>query len=350
MIRPIIVQEGDVLPPVRARKESQGVILIALLWVLTILSVIALSFSRETFVEMAAARNARDLVDSYYIARAGMTATMYQLYQKWITGTLQGQTPSPLGQQLDPIDLGKMSGQFGDGEYDVDIQDESGKINLNVVTQDQLRSLVQVVGIGEPDASIIVDSILDWRDSGNIPRANGAKDEYYQTLQPPYVVWKDGGRMKAVEELLLVRGVTPEYFYGRREKTADGQIVERYGLSRYLTVYASNGNRININSAPLPVLMSIAGMPPAAAQMIYERRQVKPFTNWEEINREIVPSPGPTVLQYLTWQRLTTFTLTASAHRMDSKARRIIRAVIRLNPGGQQKYTILYWNENIPNW
>ena len=38
--------------------NENGVILIALLWILTALSVIALSFSRETFVEVAAARNA----------------------------------------------------------------------------------------------------------------------------------------------------------------------------------------------------------------------------------------------------------------------------------------------------
>jgi general secretion pathway protein K len=214
--------------------ESQGVILIAMLWILTILSVIALSFSRETFVEVAAARNQRDLTDSYYIARAGIAVTVYQLYQKM----LMPQINLPGLQSLEPdaIDLGTVKGQFADGEYTVDVQDESGKINLNVVREDQLRGLVDVIGIPQPDADTIVDSILDWRDPGTVPRQNGAKDDFYMNLQPPYEVWKNNSRMRAVEELLLIRGVTPEYYYGRRKKTDDGRILEQYGLSRYLTV------------------------------------------------------------------------------------------------------------------
>lgn len=60
----------------RATPGEQGVVLIALLWILTALAVIALSFSRESYVEVAAARNSRDLADAYYVARAGFTMTV----------------------------------------------------------------------------------------------------------------------------------------------------------------------------------------------------------------------------------------------------------------------------------
>jgi hypothetical protein len=40
-----------------------------------------------------------------------------------------------------------------------------------------------------------------------------------------------------VEELLLVRGVTPEIFYGIKVKDEAGRILERYGLVNYVTVY-----------------------------------------------------------------------------------------------------------------
>lgn len=198
---------------IRAREDDRGVILIALLWILTILSVIALSFSRETFVEVGAARNSRDLADSYYIARAGIAATIYQLYQK---SYLSQMSPADaLSQQPDAIDFGKVTGKFGDGEYEVDVQDESGKINVNTVGEEQLKALVAVIGIPEPDADIIVDSILDWKDLDKIARQNGAEDEYYQSLQPPYLA--KNGVLGTVEELLLVRGVTPEYYYGHRK-------------------------------------------------------------------------------------------------------------------------------------
>src|SRR5512136_1322873 len=104
------------------RKGDGGVILIALLWILTALSVIALCFSREGFVEVSAARNARDLSDAYYIARAGLNATIYQLLEKKYTPRVQ---QLELDQPPDPIDLGRVTGTFGDGAFEVEIQDES---------------------------------------------------------------------------------------------------------------------------------------------------------------------------------------------------------------------------------
>src|SRR5512146_1504042 len=101
------------------RQDSNGVILIALLWILTALSVIALSFSREGFVEVASARNTRDLADAYYIARAGLMATVYQLAQRQFAPALK---QLELQSAPDPLDLGTITGRFGDGEYVVDLQ------------------------------------------------------------------------------------------------------------------------------------------------------------------------------------------------------------------------------------
>ena len=42
--------------------------------------------------------------------------------------------------------------------------------------------------------------------------------------------------MDTVEELLMVRGITPDYFFGHPEKTPEGSIVYRYGLARCFTV------------------------------------------------------------------------------------------------------------------
>ncbi len=339
---------------IRAREDDRGVILIALLWILTILSVIALSFARETFVEVAAARNSRDLTDAYYIARAGISATIYQLLQKKY---LPQRAPADLlALEPDGIDLGKVAGQFGDGEYEVEIRDESGKINVNAgeLAIQQLKALTEVLGIGKPDGDIVVDSILDWIDIDKVPHANGAEDDYYQTLQPPYLA--KNRPMNVLEELLLVRGVTPDYYYGHREKTPEGQIAERYGLSRYLTAHLPSviGSRININAAPLPVLLSIPGLSPGAAQMIYERRLVKPFRDLGEINKELGPSLGNSLgfisAQLPSTPVVTVYTLVASGHRADSKVRRIIRAIVKIDPNDpNNRYKIIYWNENVPN-
>ncbi len=323
--------------------DNRGVILIALLWILTVLTVIAMSFSRESYVEVAASRNALDLSEGYYIARAGMAYTIYQLLQKRFTPQLK---QLAVEEAPDPIELGRVVGTFGDGEYDIDIQDESAKINVNFATEENLRALMQAIGIEQKDADVIVDSILDWRDVDNLPHLNGAEDSYYQSLNPPYKA--KNGRIETVEEMLLIRGITRNYFYGFSEKAPDGTIVYRYGLSRYLTVY-SNSNRINVNYAALPVLMSIPGMQPQAAQMIFERRHVKPFQNVEEITKELSLNLGPTVLPFLSTDQTGIYTLTAAGRRTGSKVQRVIRAVVSLDPRETNRYKFIYWNENVPN-
>jgi general secretion pathway protein K len=327
----------------RTISDNKGVILIALLWILTALAIIALSFSRETFVELAAARNTRDLSDAYFIARAGINATAFQLVKKRFQPAVQ---QLELQKPPDPIDLGKVTGMFADGEYEVDIQDESGKISLNFVSEEQLRKLIELLEIPKPDSDVIADSILDWRDVDSAHRINGAEDDYYQALDPPYKA--KNGRIETVEELLLIRGVTPDYFYGHSEKTPEGAMVFRYGLSRYFTAYGTS-NRININFAPLPVLMSVPGMTPQIAQAIFERRRTNPYANMGDMTRDLPGNLGPATMAFLSTDQTWIYTLTATGHRQNSKVRRLIRAVIMLDPQESVRYRVIYWNENVPN-
>jgi general secretion pathway protein K len=326
-------------------RDDAGVILIALLWVLAALSVIALSFSRETLVEVAAARNTRDLSDAYYVARAGLEQAVYKVIERRYAAAPQGLEQQALAP--DPIDLGYYEGTFGGGTFRVEMQDESGKINLNFINEDQLRTLCEVIGIQRPDSDVIVDSVMDWRDADRAHRANGAEDDYYQQLATPYKA--KNGRLDTVEELLLVRGVTREYYYGYREKAQDGSPGYRFGLSRYLTVY-TNSNRVNVNFAELPVLMAIPGMNANAAQQIYERRKSKPFKTVQEITTELPVMLEPTTLPYLSTDAASVFTMTASARMANSKVLRIIRAVVVVGDSREPSlHRILYWNENVAN-
>jgi general secretion pathway protein K len=247
----------------------------------------------------------------------------------------------------DPIDLGLVEGEFADGIYRVEIQDESGKINLNFVTEEQLRRLMNVIGIQPPEADIITDSILDWRDVDDEPRPNGAEQFFYQSLQTPYE--SKNGRLDTVEELLLVRGISPDFYYGHKEKAEDGTVLDLYGISKYFTVY-STSNRVNVNYAPLPVLLSVPGMPPEAAEMIFARRQSQPFASVEEITKELAVPLPTTTMPYLSTAQTGVYRLTAAAHRKGSKVRRVIRTVLSLDASQANRYRVVYWNENVPNF
>jgi hypothetical protein len=89
-------------------------------------------------------------------------------------------------------------------------------------------------------------------------------------------------------------------------------------------------------------------MPPEAAEQIYERRLTKPFKSVEDITRELPVNIGTTARPFLATDLTGTYTLTAWAHSGQSRARRVIRAVISLDRGEKLLHRTLYWNENVP--
>ena len=118
------------------------------------------------------------------------------------------------------------------------IEDESSKINLRWVLQADIDSpgtgrtvLMRFPGVTEE----IADSILDWLDDSSYePREYGAKDEYYTMLGPPY--YCRNGIPDSLDELLLVRGVTPKLLYGidwNRNGVIDPGEPSEYSLDEY---------------------------------------------------------------------------------------------------------------------
>jgi hypothetical protein len=95
------------------------------------------------------------------------------------------------------------------------LEDESAKVNLRWIMQTEIQQpgygramLMRLPGVTED----IADSILDWMDEDNEPREYGAEDDYYSELDPPY--YTRNGTPDSLDELLLVRGVTPKLLYG----------------------------------------------------------------------------------------------------------------------------------------
>ncbi|MAT73501.1 MAG: hypothetical protein CMJ58_28805 [Planctomycetaceae bacterium] len=127
----------------------------------------------------------------------------------------------------------------------------------------------------------IADAILDWLDADESPRTNGAEAEYYQGLDPPYS--PTNGPLSSVDELLQVRGVTPELLYGldqNRNLVIDphemprGALAEvdnstgelNRGWAAYLTVdsvesfkLSTGESRANVNGTDLQALYQQLG-------------------------------------------------------------------------------------------
>jgi DNA uptake protein ComE-like DNA-binding protein len=166
-----------------------------------------------------------------------------------------------------PQDQTGMTVRFG-------LSDESGKLNLNTILQfatnnklsdDTTRAFLMQLPNMTND---VADAILDWIDSDDNPRQYGAEAEYYLALPQPYR--PANGFLTSLDDLLLVRGVTPAFLYGEdlnrngimdpgEDLNGDGYFDR--GWSAYLTIYSAERNvqmdgtlRINVNQQNLPQL------------------------------------------------------------------------------------------------
>jgi DNA uptake protein ComE-like DNA-binding protein len=135
----------------------------------------------------------------------------------------------------------------------------------------------------------IADAILDFIDEDDNSREYGAERDYYAQLPVPYA--PINGPLQSIEQLLLVRGVTPELLFGMDQNrngvldgseqamaqsatsmsttgtsptlSADGTQLSQLGWSIFLTLYSKEKNvasdgtpRININGPDLTTLQS----------------------------------------------------------------------------------------------
>ncbi|ASV75765.1 putative general secretion pathway protein K [Thermogutta terrifontis] len=196
----------------------------------------------------------------------------------WFSGMVVHQT-------ADPLDTGLFSVIAPDWEDTMGttirygLENESAKLNVNsLLLADQYAEnggrqlLMGLPGMTED----IADAIMDWLDADDEPREFGAEIEYYSGLSPAYAT--KNGPLETIEELLLVRGVTPELLFGADRNRngiidADETIPEAFaglsaddpvayrGWSAYLTLYSMELNvrpdgraKININQDDLEAL------------------------------------------------------------------------------------------------
>ena len=132
----------------------------------------------------------------------------------------------------------------------VKVESEANRINLNTVSQDRIRaSLKKVLGQDHVDAvDPLADALLDWRDQDILVRMNGAEAEFYESMGLGY--GPPNGPFRVLTELLLVRGVTRDLFWGdpmgsllSREKKANNAPPS---LLETFTVYGPGTKRVTI--------------------------------------------------------------------------------------------------------
>jgi general secretion pathway protein K len=244
----------------RGGRRQTGMALLLVVWLLALLAAIAAEFMSSARVRAFAERNKRDDLEGLALALAGLRSAEAFLDDDKITGLsldADGQLQVHRKGVTDPVPASAKNVPLGDGAYSWRIGDEDGLVNINRATPAQLASLLQQCGMGPgSERDTVIDSILDWRDPKGPHHLNGAEEDYYRSLDPPYSC-KDGP-FDVVEELLLVRGVTPQLFSGGE---VDGKKVP--GLRDLVTTYSPENMKPNPSTAPKAVLDALSLQRPA---------------------------------------------------------------------------------------
>ena len=311
--------------------RRNAVVLILVLVVIALLALVALGFAELMLSErkgaVLAARQAqarvsaesgaelaRQFLDAYLGTQNSEAGSWYD--NPRFHGAMVVDDPLPRDRSRFTIIAPRVEDRAASGVR-YGLEDESGRINLRTLlkskqtskqgqqtgtqsqqtgTQGQQTSPKQIADVGTQGeqagtkdeaaekvlmglpgmTETIAEAILDWIDEDDETRQQGAERDYYSSLTPPYA--PRNGPPATIEELLLVRGVTPQLLFGADAAhmargltsaatsegadtvdNSDGSMT--HGWAAYLTLYSAESNltpdgqpKINLNQSDLTKL------------------------------------------------------------------------------------------------
>ncbi len=193
---------------VKAESRKCGSVLIIVLWVAFGLVSLAIYFANASSLELRASDNRLAGIESEQ-AIAGAARYVSNVLANTSTA---GVPPDPATFAVESVPVGTarfwILGQPLDEELadqpTFGLVDEASKLNLNTATAAMLQELPLMT-------PALAAAIVDWRDSDSNPSENGAEEDLYARLNPPYRC--KNAPFESIEELRLVYGFTYDILY-----------------------------------------------------------------------------------------------------------------------------------------
>jgi general secretion pathway protein K len=319
----------------RSLRDERGVALIIVLWIFIFLFALAVEFSADIRREAGAAHRFSEDTQGYYLALAGFERGLYEYAMQAQGGAAPRSEPVP-----GFFDLSWREEKLGGGIARVRLIDEAGKININRADEGTLRRVFTNLAIDEPRRSELVDSILDWIDSDRLHRVNGAEDEYYESLAPPYTA--RNAPFDAVEELLWVKGVTPELFFGA---AAEDNQERRPGFAEIFTV-DSPIDRINLRTVSAEVIHALLGIPLEKSRAFIEERKKLSDKSIGDLLPLLGIAAGDASTRMFVFTNPSVVGIEAEGSTTGVGAPRRLKGVVRV-AGGQGRFEIVRWIDRV---
>ncbi len=321
-------------------RGSSGYVLVIVLLVISLLVAISSEFIITAQTNVRYIGRFSESLRARTIARAGINLAVALLEadkKGAASGLLSGVSNNSnidSFQDIWAIDLPPLP--IEGGHLKIVITDENSKINLNVLANEVVDrspyySVAQRFFLNMGLPMDLADALIDWVDIDDSRFPYGAESsDYYLAQARPYRA--KNGAMDSIHEMLMVKGITPEFYYGlgggnfglerdlvehnRGARTLDPDAINKTGSGRALssrrtevaeavvpvgrersrrldeyfritgerTDYLSELNKININTAPFRVLSALTDeMTDDRVAELIRRRRSKPFESIDEI-------------------------------------------------------------------
>ena len=316
-------------------RPTRGSALIAVLWLVAALSAIAFTVASTVRSEIGRVSNATDGLKAYYLATGAIERAL--LYLQWAPA-YRNPDGSSRYYNGGPV----MRLEFPTGRAVVEMIPETSKLDVNMAPPEDLYALGVALGAAPERAREIALGIVDWR-TPQLDSSAGLSLPGTSSFGSRHASFQE------IEELLSVRGMTPELFYGTYERDPQGGLVRHRGFGDCLSVFGSPGP-VDVNTAD-PAVLAAVGAPPDVISTILRLRQQAPILSLEQLTAITDGVPGT---ERLTIRTSSIFTMRATAqNRLAdgtlSDARRSVAALLKVLDRSKfnEPYHILRWYDNV---
>jgi general secretion pathway protein K len=285
--------------------DGRGFALILVLWIAALLAVIAASLVSSGRTETRLAHN--------LVENAKAEALADGAIQRAVLGLLSADRDRAWRAGGGPYSLA-----YGEGEVQVSIADEDGKVDLNAAPPELLAGLLGQLGLDADAAKAMADRIVDYRDPDHDPSPQGAEDPQYGTAGRP--AGAQDRPFAAESELLGVLGMTPELYRRMRP---------------YVTVF-SGAEAVDPMHASRVVLAAIPGM---TDQLIEAFAKAGPE---DDPLASVEDESAVDVEPYLIPSRQVMYTIRAEAHTAGGGTF-VREAVVELTGSSPRPFLVHAW-------
>jgi len=323
-----------------SRPKKDGFVLVLVLGIILVLAALLFEFNHDSLLYLRRTEKLKKQQQSLNCASAGLNIAI-----------------AAIGAKPDICVGGAPEGAFSaehifdvcGGQCKVTISEENGRLNVNFLKNkngtlnrtaiDQMLNILDITNRNnEQDLRIgygLVPALIDWVDGDDdvteLPfirdESVGAESAYYKGLSAGYQC--ENRPFHSIEQLLLVRQITPEVFEALRDT---------------VTVYGDG--KININTAPRIVIQSFSPeISETLAELIIRYRTLQPFESLAQV-RDV---PGMTDAVYYAIQRAATTNPSDRFYRISAagavdESTCTVTAVVHRNTR-TNKIELLYYRE-----